>query len=186
MSDLKEQVKKLQNTIFAMLNYANMYVLMLDDKMEVKFANNSLALDLGFKGYSELVGKCWLDFIKDDDRQSITTIHAVVSSGSENWEKYQEFQNWIKSPKGNIYVHWFNSHVNSDYNWTFSFGVRKKPITEVTRDSIRNYYQDVIAKDRTMIETMRDKIVFRNSIIDSCEPSFDNNVETNNEGSIPV
>lgn len=183
MSDLIKQVKNLRRTIFNMLNYANMYVLVLDEKMEIKFANNSLAVDLGFKGYEELVGRCWLDFIRDEERKTITTIHAVVSRGTE-WEKYREFKNVIITSDGEINVHWFNSHINSDFNWTFSFGIRQEPQTQVTMTSIRNYYKDIIDKDRTMINSMRDMIVFRERVVDSCSPSFD--VEKENEGSVPV
>jgi transcriptional regulator with PAS, ATPase and Fis domain len=183
MSDeLKNQVKNLRRTIFNMLNYANMYVLVLDEKMEVRFANSSLALDLGFNNYKELVGRCWLDFIKEEERKTVITIHKVISVGEE-WEKYKEFQNTIVG-KEEIYVHWFNSHINSDYNWTFSFGIRKKPPTQITMTSIRNYYKDIIDKDRTMIDSMRDMIVFRDRVVDSCQPKFD--VENNNEGSISV
>ena len=179
MSKLEEQVITLRKTIFQMLNYANMYVLILDDKMEIQFANNSLAIDLGFKAYNDLVGKCWLDFIIDQDRKSITTIHSVLANGAEDWEKYREFQNLIQGNNGDkVRVHWFNSHINSNYNWTFSFGIRKEPMTEVTMDSIRTYYKDIIDNDRTMINSMRDMIVFRNRIVDSCEDK--------NEASISV
>lgn len=182
MPDLKEQVNQLRKTIFDMLNYANMYVLVLDEKMEIGYANNSLAIDLGLDKYSDLVGKCWLDFISDNDKKSVTTIHSVISRGIDNWEKYREFQNNIKGKEGDIAVHWFNSHINSNYNWTFSFGIRRQPVTEITMKSIRTYYRDIIDHDRTMINSMRDMIVFRNKITDSCEP----NVEKKNEASILV
>ena len=182
MLELKEQVNHLRMTIFNMLNYANMYVLILDRKMDVQFANNSLAVDLGFKTYNDIVGKCWLSFIRDDERKIITTIHKVVSDGVPEWEKYREFKNNIKGTEGDILVHWFNSHINTDFNWTFSFGIRKEPATEITMDSIRTYYKDIIDKDRTMINSMKDMILFRNRIVDSCEA----NVETENEESLSV
>ena len=183
--ELKEQVKQLRRTIFQMLNYANMYVLVLDEKMDIKFANNSLAVDLGFNGYKEVVGKCWLDFITEKERKIIITIHAIVAGGIEDWEKYREFQNIIKSINGEeIGVHWFNSHINTDFNWSFSFGIRQKPNTQVTMESIRKYYKDIVDKDRTMINSMRDMLVFRNKIMDSCEPKFD--VENKNEASVSV
>jgi hypothetical protein len=183
MPNLEEQVNKLRKTIFDMLNYANMYVLVLDEKMEVGYANNSLAIDLGLDKYSDLVGRCWLDFISDDDRKAVTTIHSVVSRGIDNWEKYREFQNNIKGVDVNIAVHWFNSHINSNYNWTFSFGIRREPVTEVTMKSIRTYYRDIIDQDRTMINSMRDMIIFRNKVIDSCDEPI---VENNNEASVLV
>lgn len=162
---------KLINTIFKMLNYANMYIIILDEKMEVKFMNQSLASDLGFESYEDGLGRCWLDFIVDNERKTILTIHKMVSEGM-NYEKYREFQNKIKTIDDRIIdVLWFNCNINTGYNWTFSFGIRKEPITEVTIDSLRDYYRDVIDKDRTMINAMRDMIVSKQKLMDSCEPS---------------
>lgn len=171
MSKLEEQVKQLRNTIFNMLNFTNMYILVLNEKMEIKFANNSLAIDLGFDNYHGLLGLCWLDFIDEKERSLISTIHASVAHGYEKWEeKYREFQNNIKGRNGNIYsVYWFNSHINSDYNWTFSFGIKKQPAKEITMDSVRTYYQDIISKDRIMINSMRDIFASRDKDINTCE-----------------
>jgi hypothetical protein len=182
MSQLEEQVIQLRKTIFQMLNYANMYVLVLDDKMEIKFANNSLAVDLGYNKYNDVVGKSWLDYIIDEEKKKIITIHTILSTGLDNWERYREFQNIIQPIQGKkIDVHWFNSHINTDLNWTFSFGIRKEPDTRVTMKSIRTYYKDIVDKDRTMINSMRDMLVFRNRIVDS-----NLNVENKNEASVPV
>jgi len=173
MSDLEEQVKELRNIIFNMLNFTNMYVLVLDEAMVIKFANMSLAIDLGLESYNDLVGHCWLDFITDEESNLVTNIHAAVANGVENWEKYREFQNKICGKKGNIDVHWFNSHINTEYNWTFSFGIQKKVVKKVTMDTVRNYYQDIISKDRVMINSMRDVIGLRDKIVDSCKPNFE-------------
>jgi len=148
-----------------------MYILVLDEKMTVKFCNNSLATELGLGHENDLMGKCWLDFIEDVERKVVLTVHTVLSKG-EGENKYKEFINNIIDINGNkLKVHWFNSHVNSNFNWTFSFGIRKDPM-EVTADSIRSYYRDVIDKDRTMIESMRDMILFKDSLLDSCEPEI--------------
>lgn len=170
----KLRVTKLVKTIFDMLNYANMYVLVLDDKMEIKYVNQSLAVDLGFKNYKKAIGRCWLDFVNPSDKKLIVTVHKIICSGAKEAGKYEEFQNSIFSLDGKKYdVTWFNSYTNGDIKWSFSFGIRKKPITEITTDSIRSYYQDVIHKDKTMIEAMRDMIIFKEKVIDSCEPHFD-------------
>ena len=167
----KELIAKLQQTVFNMLNYANMYVLVLDEKMTIKFANDCLEKDLGFKEQGESIGRCWLDFIVEEERKTITIVHGVLSKGES--KKYSEFQNDIKSIDGEIHhVHWFNCHINSDYNWTFSFGIRKEPVPEITAESIRGYFRDIIQKDRTMIESIKDTITFKERIIDSCEPEL--------------
>lgn len=168
------EVKELRKAIFNMLNYANMYTLVLDESMLIKFANNSLAKELGFKTYHEVLGRCWLDFIAEEDQQNVTVIHSAVSTGSKDWyEKYHEYINDIVTVNGKrITVHWFNSYINSDYNWTFSFGIRKNPPTVITGDSIRRYYEDIIKKDRTMINSLKDMITFRDKLNDSCQPNF--------------
>lgn len=169
MPDLESKISRLTETIFNMLNYANMYVLVLDEKMEVQFANQSLAVDIGYESYEKLVGKCWLDFIPSSEKKIIVTIHKVISDGKEGWRKYREFQNKILTIENNIiHVQWFNSHINSKYNWSLSFGLRKEPETKITMNSIRNYYRDVIDKDKTMIDSMRDMITLRNKVIDTC------------------
>lgn len=173
-NDLEYEVKELRNTIFTMLNFTNMYALVLDQQMLIRFANASLALDLGFKGYSELIGKCWLDFIDPHERKTVNVIHQAIANGTGDWEKYREFKNTIVSIDKTIEVYWFNSHINTDYNWTFSFGVRARPIIqdELNMASIRNYYRDIINKDREMINAMRDVIGLRDKIVDTCKPNF--------------
>ena len=174
MSALQKQIKELRHIVFTMLNFTNMYTLVLDEEMVIRFANNSLAHDLGLKDYNELVGKCWLDFIKEEDTKRVSMIHNSVAYGTDGWEVYKEVKNMIIG-KNEIYVHWFNSHINSHYNWTFSFGVRKnKEIeeeTDVPIDSVREYYHDIITKDRMMINSIRD-LIGANKTIDTCKPSF--------------
>ena len=100
MSSLKEQVKQLRSTIFNMLNFTNIYVLILNQKLEIKFANMSLANDLGFDSYKELLGYYWLDFIEEKEINITNTLNTAISSEYENWqEKYREFQNNIKDIK---------------------------------------------------------------------------------------
>lgn len=169
---LKKEIIGLRKAIFNMLNYANMYVLILDEQMSIKFANQSLATDLGFKKYREMRDLCWLDFVPEVDQRMIATIHKAIAEGS-NWSKFKEFQNNIKALNGTIInVLWFNSHINTDFNWSFSFGIKQEPITEVSPDSIRNYYQDIINKDRTMIESMKAMILEKNTHRNVCEPSL--------------
>lgn len=175
-STLEDEVKELRNIIFNMLNFTNMYSLVLDQNLIVRFANASLSIDLGFKGYTELIGRCWLDFVADEEKDVIAVIHRSVADGIDGWEKYREFKNNIVAANNDlIEVHWFNSHINTDYNWTFSFGIRKRPliIDDINMESIRSYYRDIINKDREMIIAMRDVIHLRDKIVDTCKPSFD-------------
>lgn len=183
MSQLEQEVKELRETIFNMLNFTNMYCLVLDTEMVIKFINQSLALDLGYKSYEEIIGKCWLDFIIEDDQDLIKSVHASVAYGVDEWEeKYREVQNNIRRLDGNVMtVYWFNSHVNTNLNWTFSFGLQRPIRVTEGNDSIRDFYYDVIQKDRLMINSMRDVMGLRDKIVNSCKPAFMENRSQNED-----
>lgn len=173
--EMEFEIKELRNTIFTMLNFTSLYALVLDQQMKIRFINTSLAIDLGYTGYSELIGRCWLDFIVEEERNIVKMIHQSVALAEGNWDEYREFKNRIVDKNGyTIEVYWFNSHINTDYNWTFSFGVRAKPVIkdDDSINSVRNYYRDIINKDREMITALRDVISMRDKIVDTCKPSF--------------
>lgn len=168
MSELEE----LRNIIFNMLNFTNMYCLVLDQEMIIKFVNLSLALDLGYKSYEEILGKCWLDFIKNEEKHMIQIIHQSIANGLNNWEeKYREVQNTVITKQGRQFpVYWFNSHINTDLNWTFSFGIKK--INSEREDDIRDFYFDILKRDRVIINSMRDSMGLRDKIVNTCKPTF--------------
>lgn len=168
MSDYEE----LRNIIFTMLNFTNMYCLVLDENMNVKFVNTSLALDMGFNSYEDIIGKCWLDFIIDEEKEMIKIIHAAIAYDTDNWEKkYREIQSRVITKDGkNLHAYWFNSHINTDYNWCFSFGIKK--IEPDQKEHMRDFYSQIIQKDRIMINSMRDAMGLRDKIVDTCKPKF--------------
>ena len=170
LEEIKDELLKTKAAIWDMLNYANMYVLLLDDKMNIRFANYSLSITLGFKDEFEPLGRCWLDFIKESERPIIGNVHRSLVTKAE-CEKYREFTNDIVTLDDKIItVKWFNAPVNHEYNWTFSFGLASQPPVEVTEESVRAYYRDILAKDRTMISSIRDVIIRGSMEVDSCEP----------------
>lgn len=165
--------KELSEIIFMMLNFTNMYCLALDDQIKIKFANLSLAMDLGYQSYSELIDKNWLNFLEEKDKELLKIVHESIAYDKEDWEnKYREVQNNIITTEGKIIpVYWFNSHINSEINWTFSFGIKKPAVKE---DDVRIFYQDLIKKDRIMINSLRDSIGLnlRDKIVDTCKESL--------------
>jgi len=156
-----------------MMNYANMFVLVLDDKMIIRFCNWSLATALGFENEFEPIGSCWLDFIQDHERELISSVHNSVMMDQEIARQFQEYANNIVTLNGEILdVKWFNAQINHDYHWTFSFGLLVQPADQVSEESVRSYYRDIIQKDRTMILSLRDMIVKGSKTVESCEPKF--------------
>jgi hypothetical protein len=166
---LKER-KLLQKAIWDMLNYANMYVVLLGEDLTIKLINWSLATKLGFKDEREPLGECWLEFIKPEEHLRIKAIHSDVTKNKDS--KFVEHENDIVT-KDNIIisVKWFNIHINTDYNMTFSFGIPKTIPAEITEESIRNYYRDIIEKDKTMIKSLKETVLSEGYISDSvCVP----------------
>jgi transcriptional regulator with PAS, ATPase and Fis domain len=166
------EIKQLREVIFNMLNFTNMYCLVLDNEMTIKFVNMSLALDLGYESYNEVINKCWLDFIKKEDKEMLRIVHNSVANGDKNWEdKYREVKNTvITKDEKKISVYWFNSHINTNLNWSFSFGIKRPEIEK--EDDIRDFYYDIIKKDRVIINSMRDAMGLRDKIVDTCKPTF--------------
>lgn len=161
VKNLKSESINLKKAIWDIMNYANMYVMLLDSKMIIRLANWSLATDLGFKEEKELVGHCFLDFIIQQEKEFISKAHHELAFNHEK-EKYKELTINIQSiDKKIITGKWFNTLVNSGYNMTFSMGVKNTPLetTSVSEDYVRSYYRDIIQKDRTMIQSLKDVVI---------------------------
>lgn len=158
IQELQQNSSELKKAIWDMLNYANMYVLILDKDMTVELINWSLATELGFKEEKEVIGKCWVDFIPEEYRDLIKVAHFCLVH-KEGCHQYKEMANEVQRLDGTIFlVKWFNIPINHNYNMTLSMGLKTdiNESTIVSEDSIRSYYRDIIAKDRTMIQSLKD------------------------------
>lgn len=155
----------LRKAIWDMLNYSNLYIIALDHNMIIKLINWKLATDLGFEEETDVLNKCWLDFIPEIETKSIKSIHRALAMGTkEDHYKYREITNDIITVKKEIItVKWFNIPINSKYNITFSSGLKVEEPFErpnlQAEDSIRSYYRDIIKKDKTMIDSLRDVVI---------------------------
>ena len=72
---LKRESSVLKKAIWDMLNYANMYVVLLDSNMIIRLINWSLATDLGYKDEREVIGKCWMEFIPKKLSKMVQSAH---------------------------------------------------------------------------------------------------------------
>lgn len=166
------EADRLRKAIWDMMNFANMYVLVLDEDMNIKFANYSLYRDLGFTKHNNIIGKCWLDFIRKEDSNTISSIHNAISKDSDISKRFNEYTNdVITSTNGVISVKWFNAHINHTYNWSFSIGIQTEKPVMVTAESVRTYYKQILENDRTMILSLRNSILEDNKE-NSCKPEF--------------
>ena len=148
-----------------------MFVLLLDEKMNIQLINWSLATKLGFKNENEPIGRCWVDFLQPKDVEWIKTIHYSITYSTEEAKKYREVSNEIVALDGSkIKVKWFNAMINHSYNFTFSMGVYDEvEKTEVTEESIRAFYRDVIEQDRVMITAMKNVLKMRHPAVCTAE-----------------
>jgi len=175
---MQGKLAKVKNALFDMLNYANMYTLILDEHMNIRYINWSLSKVLGFETEDEPIGKCWLDFVPKSVSENLSFIHTVVITGDEP-DKYREVVSDILTLDGKQRtVKWFNTKINHDYNWSFSFGMPVDEPLEITEESIRSYYRDIIEKDRTMIQSMREILTtdYLKNGVDVCNPVLENKV----------
>lgn len=165
---LKKESTALKKAIWDMLNYANIYVVLLDKNMIIRLINYSLANDLGYKNEKTAVGHCWVDHIPPSSLTIVRIAHKELAFGKDK-SKYKEVINDIKLGDGtSVSTKWFNIPINSHYNMTFSIGIKltnSEDYIRISEDSIRAYYKDIIEKDRSMIKSLRE-VAVRNCDVD--------------------
>jgi hypothetical protein len=72
---------------------------------------------------------------------------------------YKEFTNDILDKDNKtITVKWFNTLINSEFNCVFSIGLplTKEPTLDEDIDSLRSYFRDILEKDKTTINAMKE------------------------------
>jgi len=157
LHETQHETRALKKALWDILNYANLFLVLLDHNMNVQLVNWSLATKLGFEDEKAMIGKCWLDFIKPEEKTMIKTIYNKIADDEKNAEEYREITSEIVLPnEDNLVVKWFNIRINEDFNTTLSIGVQRCIPIEETEDSIRSYYRDIIDKDKTMIKSIRE------------------------------
>jgi PAS domain-containing protein len=174
--ETQNKLNMMQRSLLDMMNYANMYVLVLDKNMTIQFVNTSLANDLGYESYEDIMGKCWLDFVDSKDTNMLKTIHnVIVNSDVTEMEKYREVvSDVITKNKTRLTLRWFNVRINHTYNWSLSFAT---PINETigsTENSIREYWSRSVLRDKTVIQAMKDYLIKPNEFLDkTCKPNLE-------------
>lgn len=169
---LEDAKRKIELNLWNALNYSNLLILVLDKSGNIKLCNYRLAKFLGHDKEDELVGRSWYEFLSESDQSIFIYIQEKMSSKQEGFE---EVAYDIKTPDGSVAVKWFISVINGELNWTFCVGM---PIysgitVEDNLDALRLYFRDIIVKDRTTINAMKEvtkkfseQIQMRNKIIE--------------------
>jgi len=143
--------------IIELLNCSKFFIVILDKTMHIKFINDTLAERLGFAEKTELLNRCWLDFIPDVDAENIKAVHYSILYGESN--TYNEVSNNLKRKDGvEFMVQWFNTVLNHDSECTFSFGMPKKENDETSVEKVRENFRSRIESDKTMIRSLKQYI----------------------------
>lgn len=149
VTDLKQTVVNLWN----ILDYSNYFVVVLDKDLEIKLCNRMLAKTLGFQTEEELIGRKWFEFIPETTKDIIRIIHQETNDRKDTTI---ESTSEIITLKGRIIVaKWFNSFVNSELDWVFSMGVPLRANEQQNIDNVREFYKEILAKDRTTINAIK-------------------------------
>jgi hypothetical protein len=150
------EVEKIQDGVWKLLDYSNMFVVMLDHDLKIKIINYHLSKVLGYEYPSELAGQDWRQFLRAPDHELIHHVANEIIKGNQN---YKEFTNdIIDINKKTLTVKWFNTLINHEFNCVFSIGLplTKEPTIDEDIDSLRSYFRDILEQDRTVINAMKE------------------------------
>ena len=150
------EVEKIQDGVWKLLDYSNMFVVMLDHDLKIKIINYHLSKTLGFDSPTELAGQDWRQFLRKPDYDLIHHVANEIIKGNQN---YKEFTNdIIDINKKTLTVKWFNTLINHEFNCVFSIGLplTKEPTIDEDIDSLRSYFRDILEQDRTVINAMKE------------------------------
>jgi hypothetical protein len=143
--------------IMTLLNCSVFYVVILDKDMKIRFINDSLSNRLGFDSKDNLIDRCWLDFIPEINQEKIKKVFYSILY--HEGKEYSEYVNTLVDVNQlKFEVKWFNTSINHDTYWIFSFGLPHERGEESTREEMRENFRDRLASDRTLIRSLQDHV----------------------------
>jgi PAS domain S-box-containing protein len=153
LKKINKTKKEIELSLRDIFDYSDIYLIVLNEEMNIRLCSYRLAADLGFKTSDELIGKNWIEFLPIE----MAPLKDLFSP--EKKKIFSEFTNDIQTRDGKrIPTKWFNTRIKNGTIWTFSIGI---PLTkEITKEdsieTMRTYWEDIIKKDRTTINVFRE------------------------------
>jgi transcriptional regulator with PAS, ATPase and Fis domain len=151
--------KKLKFSLKEVFDYTNIYMVILDDKMNIKTCSFKLAKDLEYNNYKDIIGMSWTEFIRKEDLKNIEIVHTNIVQDTEKYQKsLRELTSTLLTKSGKtISVKWFNSRIKNGHVSTFSIGIpyNRKVTVDDEVDSIRAYWKHVLDKDETTLRALK-------------------------------
>jgi len=151
LSEMRSSILNMWN----ILEYSNYYVLIYDSTFNIILCNQILARVLGYKESLEVIGTKFIDYISKDDQYVFKSIQSIISKPDH---EMSEFLSELIDRDGHKHVvKWFNSYINSETSWTFSFGVPVKDdkFYNDSVDNMRERYKDIISIHRNLINDIK-------------------------------
>jgi len=142
--------------IWDILNYSNIFVLVLDKNLKIALCNKYLAKHLGYNDEKDVIGLEWKNFLPPSTAYAMKEIYEAIKSGRE---EFKEFTTEIIPKEGNSFaVKWFNSYINGEDEVLIRIGTPIGTRREHNEgiDALRLYYRNVIDKDRTTIQSIKE------------------------------
>jgi PAS domain S-box-containing protein len=155
IAEVMDELKHTILNLWSIVSLTTHYILILDPDMTIKFANDQLACDLGYKKETEMVGVNWMDHIPQYFKDVIPYVHDKLMQADT---RYREFTNDISTLDGElINVKWFNSFIDGQYNWTLCVGIPLVvPDVEQSIRALRKYWKEAIQQDKMLIESIKE------------------------------
>ena len=145
-------------TVCRLIDFSNMFLVIMYEDGKIASVGNRVSSHINYpENVVELNGKNWYDFVIPTDVERVKKEYSDIVN---NKELCKETTYGISGPISDIIkIKWIISYVNHMYNFILSIGV---PISkdETEFDRIRNYYSEIVMKDRDKIELAKqvDKI----------------------------
>lgn len=155
-TDLQNNIKTVKHAVWDIVNYSKLFVVLLDRDFKIRLANWFLAKSLGFKNEEQLIGKCWLDFISENEKPLVSELYKIIVTKEDSYYKPGEIITRLNGNK-ELDVKWFSTYINNTNNLIFNIGIPLETYDYTSaEESIRAYYKDILAQDKTMLESLRD------------------------------
>jgi len=155
IAEVMDELKHTVLNLWSIVSLTAHYILILSPDFTIKFANDQLAYDLGYKHETEMVGVNWMDHIPQYFKDVIPYVHDKLMQADT---RYREFTNDIVTLDDNlINVKWFNSFINGQHNWILCIGIPLVvPDVEQSIRALRKYWKEAIQQDKMLIESIKE------------------------------
>ena len=154
---IKEEAKEYQKNIWSLLQHVvGMYVVVSRLDGTILLCNDYFVKDLGYNSSVDIVGKKWQDeFITEEELK-------IINYGITDENKVSsEAAMYIKSNNNSSYfVKWFFALINDKNNLVLGVGapILKDNAGTNDIDSIRDYFSNLITRDRNVINILKKSI----------------------------